>query len=73
VTEELAGEKWAMAPPPLVPFEGNASVQLQVHAIACPGPGSCLVVGSDLVSGRTTVIDPVIEKLAVGKWEVVRG
>ena len=53
-------------------FRGNPSVQLQVHAIACSGPGSCLVVGSDLVSGRTIVIDPVIERLIDGRWEVVR-
>jgi hypothetical protein len=72
VIEEFVGGRWAMAPSPLVPFEGNPSVQLQVHAIACPRPGSCLVVGSDLVSGRTIVTDPVIERLADGKWEVVR-
>jgi hypothetical protein len=72
VAEELAGDRWAMAPTLLVPFEGSPSAQLQVHAIACPGPGSCVVVGSDVVSGRTTVIDPVIERLTVGRWEVVR-
>ena len=72
VTEELAGGQWARAPQPLVPFEGNPSVQLQVHAIACPRLRSCLAVGSDVVSGRTTVIDPVIERLVAGRWEVVR-
>ncbi len=66
VMEELAGNRWAMAPAPLVPFEENPAVQLRVHGVSCPDTGSCLLVGSDVVSGASTVVERVIER----RWPV---
>ena len=61
-----SGSRWARARAPLLPRNADTSLGSALQGVACPGPGSCVAVGS--YTDKAHHLEPMAVTQVNGRW-----